>query len=410
MMNSDEAPKEQISLPVIINIDNNQDSAHPTSKKPRNRASADQLATLERIFTTSPTPDASTRDHLAKSLCISREYLQIWFQNRRAKQRHLVRKRCEATRQDILRILQCPTPREVPLSFFLTADVISIGHQWRYVAEKTPGALICQYSMTSRTFTWTLRNGDRHQKIEFSISDVLSVELTTTMTDNAMLSFSLLISPRYYSRLPESDTWIECDDFTASAVASLSDNHTLCGPYALLKSQLLHLTQYEPTMRQITTIDGQSIAALALGTTQLNGLDTRKSSHSSSSFSSSSDINMLDTRRSSLNSTTSLLFSVPPASIGVPAEILAARNLHASKTAVALDYSSSVSYRKRSSNEAFLDPIAGRKRANSVPIITNSTFPSQTNNSSGLSDMDALFFHLFATELFDSNDSSPGFF
>ncbi len=50
-----------------------------------------QLVVLEQHFQKSQYPSAHTREELAQKLSVSVERVQIWFKNRRAKQRRLRR-------------------------------------------------------------------------------------------------------------------------------------------------------------------------------------------------------------------------------------------------------------------------------------------------------------------------------
>jgi hypothetical protein len=48
----------------------------------RQRATQDQLATLEMEFTKNPTPTADVRDRIAEEISMTQRSVQIWFQNR----------------------------------------------------------------------------------------------------------------------------------------------------------------------------------------------------------------------------------------------------------------------------------------------------------------------------------------
>ncbi|KAG0322367.1 hypothetical protein BGZ99_003365 [Dissophora globulifera] len=58
---------------------------NPHEVKRRQRTSRSQFKTLEKAFGENPKPDASTRRHLAQRLSMSPRGIQVWFQNRRAK-------------------------------------------------------------------------------------------------------------------------------------------------------------------------------------------------------------------------------------------------------------------------------------------------------------------------------------
>ncbi|KAF9901985.1 hypothetical protein BX616_002076 [Lobosporangium transversale] len=58
---------------------------NPHEVKRRRRTSKSQFKILEKAFIENPKPDASTRRHLAQRLSMSPRGIQVWFQNRRAK-------------------------------------------------------------------------------------------------------------------------------------------------------------------------------------------------------------------------------------------------------------------------------------------------------------------------------------
>jgi hypothetical protein len=48
----------------------------------RQRATQDQLVTLENEFSKNPTPNAATRERIASEINMTERSVQIWFQNR----------------------------------------------------------------------------------------------------------------------------------------------------------------------------------------------------------------------------------------------------------------------------------------------------------------------------------------
>jgi hypothetical protein len=60
-----------------------------TGKRKRSRVSAQQLAFLERVFAKERSPTAIKRKELAEQLGMNERQTQVWFQNRRAKQKLL---------------------------------------------------------------------------------------------------------------------------------------------------------------------------------------------------------------------------------------------------------------------------------------------------------------------------------
>jgi predicted RNase H-like nuclease (RuvC/YqgF family) len=66
----------------------------------RQRATQDQLTTLEMEFNNNPTPTATVRERIAEEINMTERSVQIWFQNRRAKIKLLAKKSLE-TGEDI---------------------------------------------------------------------------------------------------------------------------------------------------------------------------------------------------------------------------------------------------------------------------------------------------------------------
>lgn len=73
-----------------------------TGKRKRSRVSPQQLAHLERVFGKDRSPTATKRKELADLLGMNERQTQVWFQNRRAKQK-LLDQRARAGRPPVQR-------------------------------------------------------------------------------------------------------------------------------------------------------------------------------------------------------------------------------------------------------------------------------------------------------------------
>ncbi|KAK5002073.1 Transcription elongation factor SPT4, partial [Cryomyces antarcticus] len=62
----------------------------------RQRATQDQLMTLEIEFNKNPTPTAIVRERIAQEINMTERSVQIWFQNRRAKIKNIAKKSIES--------------------------------------------------------------------------------------------------------------------------------------------------------------------------------------------------------------------------------------------------------------------------------------------------------------------------
>jgi hypothetical protein len=78
---------------VTSDQDDLDESSTPSSSAPpvrkRTRATADQLSVLEDTFAVNVSPNSKLRKQLAEQLHMSERSIQIWFQNRRAKVKHM---------------------------------------------------------------------------------------------------------------------------------------------------------------------------------------------------------------------------------------------------------------------------------------------------------------------------------
>lgn len=62
----------------------------------RQRATQEQLVTLETEFNKNPTPSAAVRERIAEDISMTERSVQIWFQNRRAKIKMIAKKGIES--------------------------------------------------------------------------------------------------------------------------------------------------------------------------------------------------------------------------------------------------------------------------------------------------------------------------
>ncbi|KAI8994644.1 hypothetical protein BDB01DRAFT_773524 [Pilobolus umbonatus] len=69
--------------------DNDEDVMNQSYVRKRTRATADQLTVLEDTFSVNVSPNSKLRKQLSDQLKMSERSIQIWFQNRRAKVKHM---------------------------------------------------------------------------------------------------------------------------------------------------------------------------------------------------------------------------------------------------------------------------------------------------------------------------------
>lgn len=83
-------PKSQpLTAMATVTHSNNIDHSKEDPSRKRTRATAEQLAVLEDTFSVNVSPNSKLRKQLADQLKMTDRSIQIWFQNRRAKVKHM---------------------------------------------------------------------------------------------------------------------------------------------------------------------------------------------------------------------------------------------------------------------------------------------------------------------------------
>ncbi|KAJ6782413.1 hypothetical protein PWT90_11240 [Aphanocladium album] len=133
----------------------------------RQRATQDQLATLEVEFNKNPTPTANVRERIAEEINMTERSVQIWFQNRRAKIKLLAKKSLE-TGEDIdsipesmrayLAMQAMESGKSLGGSYLGRTGLVPFGHGNMLLGEQAGPGKVLIHHLTCRSLSigkWT---------------------------------------------------------------------------------------------------------------------------------------------------------------------------------------------------------------------------------------------------------------
>lgn len=246
----------------------------------RQRATQDQLITLEAEFNKNPTPNANVRERIAEEINMTERSVQIWFQNRRAKIKLIAKKSIEngedcsdipesmrqylaaqaAEQGKSLGVLGhglagygalSPEPSSTQKVFVhhFNCRSLSIG-SWRRVGQNSMD-LIIFYSPKKQCITYYIHNDSAGYKIEYPFSYIRSIELETLDGPNSQqnpaqkqgqIVIQLNHPPHFFMDSSNSGGFYPTGDFTADKQASQYLTHVLGGQAKTLATQLAKLT------------------------------------------------------------------------------------------------------------------------------------------------------------------------
>ncbi|KAF8322659.1 homeobox-domain-containing protein [Clavulina sp. PMI_390] len=236
-----------------------------TGKRKRSRVSPAQLTTLERIFLKDRSPTAAKRKELAEQLGMNERQTQVWFQNRRAKAK-LLEQRARAGRPpartdnsgsssgasfgpnaglgevdaDALRRIH-----EDGNVFIIPSTDLCIGTFRRVSAGLND--LIGYTSDSKRVLAWYIYSAGTGFKMEVSLDNIVSVEMTEdAMQAHSRATIHLSGPPSFYREFvspgdPYGDMglatrqWQRSDDWTENRQGTLCLVHTVVARTAAIE-------------------------------------------------------------------------------------------------------------------------------------------------------------------------------
>ncbi|EAU39353.1 hypothetical protein ATEG_00707 [Aspergillus terreus NIH2624] len=252
----------------------------------RQRATQDQLVTLEMEFNKNPTPTAATRERIAQEINMTERSVQIWFQNRRAKIKMLAKKSietgegCDSIPESMRQYLamqfdpnkpgardpfgrtgafgpngayphdSAPSGKVVIHHF--TCRSLTIG-SWRRIGQNAMD-LVVFYSPEKACMTYYINNDSAGYKIEYPFAYIKNITLESgdqTAQPNGApprpggLIVELNRPPLFYMDSSNSGGFYQCGDFTEDQQASQLLVHHLGGHPKVLSVQLAKLVSLE---------------------------------------------------------------------------------------------------------------------------------------------------------------------
>ncbi|KAL9109806.1 MAG: hypothetical protein Q9227_005509 [Pyrenula ochraceoflavens] len=272
----------------------------------RQRATQDQLVTLEMEFNKNPTPTAAVRERIAQEINMTERSVQIWFQNRRAKIKMIAKKSIEtgedcdsipdSYRQYLAmqaydggkpHMLQPGIPMaqygsggmllnsdpnnsgKVVIHHF-TCRSLSIG-SWRRVGQNAMD-LVIFYSPDKACITYYINNDSAGYKIEFPFSHIKNITLDNgepNPNNNGAaprpggLVVELNRPPNFFMDSSGSGGFYQCGDFTEDTQASQIMTHYLGGHPKVLSGQLAKLVSLESFQNRHSPFDINAMPASA---------------------------------------------------------------------------------------------------------------------------------------------------
>ncbi|KAI9796859.1 MAG: hypothetical protein M1825_006496 [Sarcosagium campestre] len=257
----------------------------------RQRATQDQLSTLEVEFNKNPTPTAVVRERIAQDINMTERSVQIWFQNRRAKIKLLAKKSietgedCEGIPESMRQYLalqalesgkslgrnflgrsadplaafggnnmllngDANNPSKVVIHHFACRS-LSIG-TWRRIGQNAMD-LVVFYSPDKACITYYINNDSAGYKIEYPFAYIKSMTLEAgDMSADGQsgqkpggLTVELTRAPNFFMDSSGSGGFYQCGDFTEDQQASRILSHQLGGHPKVLSGQLAKLVALE---------------------------------------------------------------------------------------------------------------------------------------------------------------------
>lgn len=275
----------------------------------RQRATQDQLSTLEVEFGKNPTPTATVRERIAEEINMTERSVQIWFQNRRAKIKLLAKKGIEGG-EDIDNIPESMRqylamqamesgkpmggnflgrggltpygaggmmigdqgPQGKVVIHHLSCRALQVG-TWRRIGQNAMD-LIIFYSPDKACMTYYINNDQAGYKIEYPFAYIKNIYLENAEMDSGKqggLVVELNRPPNFFMDSSGSGGFFQCGDFTEDQQASQVMVHRLGGHPKVLSGQLAKLANLDSFMNRHNPFEQPHQLAVSAPNSPLGG-------------------------------------------------------------------------------------------------------------------------------------------
>ncbi|KAG0648839.1 Homeobox HOY1 [Hyphodiscus hymeniophilus] len=246
----------------------------------RQRATQDQLVTLEVEFNKNPTPTATVRERIAEDINMTERSVQIWFQNRRAKIKLLAKKSietgedCDAmipeSMRQYLALQTIDSGKSLGGNFLGRSGLMPYGSGNMLMGGdqgpqgKNAMDLIIFYSPDKACMTYYINNDQAGYKIEYPFAYIKNIFLENGDNETpGGLVVELNRPPNFFMDSSGSGGFYQCGDFTEDQQASQIMIHHLGGHPKVLSGQLAKLVSLESFMTRHSPFDHQQLSVSA---------------------------------------------------------------------------------------------------------------------------------------------------